>query len=116
MKRIAMGFIAMLAFCTVSFATPPDNTFSGEIMDSQCAILGGEHAKMQAKGENAKDCTIRCVRIGGKYVLFDAAKKMRYQLDDQKKAEMFAGAKVTVTGSFDTATKTVHVSSIKPAA
>jgi hypothetical protein len=110
-----VSLVATLMFLSLSYAAPADVSYTGEIMDSQCALLGG-HAKMMTKGESAKDCSMRCVGIGGKYVLFDAAKKTRYQLDDQKKAEMFAGAKVTVTGSFDPATKTIKVDTIKPAA
>jgi hypothetical protein len=114
MKRLGMGLAAALVFLAVSVIAQNDQSFTGEIMDSQCALLAG-HSKMMAKGESAKDCTNRCVGIGGMYVLFDSSKKMRYQLDDQKKAEAFAGASVTVTGSFDSATKTIHVASIKPA-
>jgi hypothetical protein len=58
-------------------------------------------------------CTANCVKMGGKYVLYDAAKKTVYQLDDQQKPEQFAGQKVTVTGTLDKATKTVHVTSIQ---
>jgi hypothetical protein len=53
------------------------------------------------------------VSIGGKYVLFDGANKMVYQLDDQKKAQSFAGAKVKVTGTYDTPSKTIHVANIQ---
>ncbi len=112
MKRLALGLIASLEFLTIGFAAPKDQTFTGEVMDSPCAMLGG-HEKMIKAGESAKDCTIRCVGLGGKYVLFDASKKMVYQLDDQKKAERFAGAKIKVTGSYDEATKTIHVTDIK---
>jgi hypothetical protein len=68
---------------------------------------------MMKQGENPKDCTVRCVAMGGKYVLVDAAAKMVYQLDDQKKPVAFAGAKVKVTGTYDTSTKTIHVASIQ---
>lgn len=116
MKRTIVGlvgFVAMLAFLSVSYAVPA-GTFTGEIMDSQCALLGG-HDKMIQKGETAKECTMRCVGLGGKYALFDTTAKKGYQLDDQKKAAKFAGAKVTVTGTLDEATKTIHVTAIKPA-
>jgi type 1 fimbria pilin len=113
MKRTLMGLMAMLAFLSVSFAAPA-GTFTGEIMDSQCALLGG-HDKMIQKGESPKECTVRCVSLGGKYALFDPTAKKGYQLDDQTKAAKFAGAKVTVTGTYDEATKTIHVTSIKPA-
>ena len=51
------------------FAQGPQ-TYKGEIIDSQCAALGG-HQIMEQKGESPKDCTNRCVNMGGKYTLFD---------------------------------------------
>jgi hypothetical protein len=98
----------------VSLPAQQGATFTGEIVDSPCAILGA-HEKMALKGENDKDCTLRCVKMGGKFALLDAANKTWYQLDDQKKAEPFAGAKVTVTGTADAATKTIRVAAIKAA-
>jgi uncharacterized protein YhbP (UPF0306 family) len=55
------------------------------------------------------------VKMGGKYVLFDAASKTVYELDDQSKPEQFAGQNVTVTGTLDKATKTIHLTGIKAA-
>ncbi len=60
-------------------------------------------------------CTKNCVKMGEKYVLFDAAKKTTYELDDQEKPVDFAGQKVKVKGSYDKATKTIHVTSIEAA-
>jgi hypothetical protein len=60
-------------------------------------------------------CTKNCVKMGGKYVLFDAASKTTYELDDQSKPESFAGQKVKVSGTLDKATKTIHVTDIKAA-
>ena len=114
MKRLGIGLVATLVFLSLTFAAQKDETYSGEIMDSQCALLGG-HEKMILKGEDLKTCTVRCVGIGGKYALFDTAKRMRYQLDDQKKAEQFAGMKVTVTGTYNAATRTIRVTDIKAA-
>jgi len=37
------------------------------------------------------------------------------ELDDQKTPEEFAGKNVTVTGSLDAASKTIHVANIKAA-
>lgn len=112
MKSFVIGLIASASLLTVSLAAQKPQSFAGEIMDQQCALLGG-HSAMMNQGESAKDCTNRCVSIGGKYVLFDAANKMVYQLDDQKKAQPFAGAKVKVTGSYDTSNKTIHVANIQ---
>jgi hypothetical protein len=93
-----------------------DKTFSGEIMDSQCAGLGDHSVMMGSSGiKTTKECTVACVKAGGKYVLFDAATKKIYQLDDQKKPEQFAGDKVTVSGTYDASTQTIHVTNIEAA-
>jgi type 1 fimbria pilin len=118
MKKTAIissaALFCLAASLAVSLSAQRSATFTGEIMDSPCAILGG-HDKMALKDENDKDCTIRCVKMGGKYALVDAANKAWYQLDDQKKAEAFAGAKVTITGTADAATKTIRIATIKAA-
>jgi hypothetical protein len=113
MRRVASALLVCSVLLTLSWAAQKAQTFTGEIMDSQCALLGG-HQNMIQQGESSKECANRCVMIGGKYVLMDSASKTVYQLDDQKKAAPFAGAKVKVTGSFDTASKTIHVTDIKP--
>jgi hypothetical protein len=110
MKRIAIGAGCLLASLSI-FAQAPQ-TYKGEILDSQCAALGG-HQIMAQKGESEKDCTNRCVNMGGRYTLLDPATKTAYQLDDAKKAAAFAGAKVTVTGTLNASTKTIKVASIK---
>jgi hypothetical protein len=55
------------------------------------------------------------VKNGGKFVLYNPDTKKTYQLDDQKKPEQFAGEKVNVTGDYDRATKTIHVTQIQSA-
>ena len=116
MKKFIIAFLAsaslLTALLTVSLAAQKAQTFTGEIMDQQCALLGG-HTAMMNQGESAKDCANRCVGIGGKYVLFDSSNKTIYQLDDQKKAQPFAGAKVKITGTYETSSKTIHVANIQ---
>ena len=112
MKKFIVSLILSSSLLTVSLAAQKAQTYTGEIMDQQCALLGG-HTAMMNQGESPKDCANRCVTIGGKYVLFDGANKMVYQLDDQKKAQGFAGAKVKVTGTYDTPSKTIHVANIQ---
>jgi hypothetical protein len=114
MKKLAIAAITTLFLCAVGSVAQNKESFTGEITDSQCALLGG-HEKMIEKGEDSVQCTRRCVQIGGKYALYDAASKKAYQMDDQKKAEAFAGRKVTVLGSYNGATKTIRVAEIKPA-
>ena len=79
-----------------------EQTFSGEIMDSLCA-KEGTHDKMmdemKSMGRDKNTCAIKCAQLGAKYVLYDADKKTIYGLDDQDKAEAFAGQRVRVRGS-----------------
>jgi len=123
MRKIAIGTVASVLLLGAGLTLAKDQTFTGEIYDSQCA-KNGSHAMMLAKeGMAGKEndpmartmCTKNCVKMGGKYVLFDAAKKTTYELDDQQKPVDFAGQKVKVKGTFDKATKTIHVTSIEAA-
>jgi hypothetical protein len=108
--------LLITALCVVgsfSVARAADKTFTGEIMDSQCADMG-THADMM-KGEhasNAKECAIACVKKGGKYAFYDATAKKAYALDNQKKAAAFAGQKVTITGKLDG--DSIQVANIQP--
>jgi len=52
---------------------------------------------------------------GSKYVLYNAATKRTYQLDDQDKPKELFGQKVKFTGSYDRKTKTIHVERIEAA-
>ena len=113
MNIFALFFAVSLLFATASWATPQDTSFSGEVMDSPCAQMGSHKMMMKQEGaKNAKECRDACVKAGGKYVLYDAATKTIYQLDDQYKAKEFSGQKVTVMGS--KSGESIHVSSIKP--
>jgi hypothetical protein len=124
MKKTAIAAVASLMLFGAGLTLAKDHTFTGEIMDSQCA-KDGSHAKMLKKeGMGDKDpndpmakamCTKNCVKMGGKYVLYNATKKSVYELDDQTKPEQFAGQKVKVTGTYDKSTKTIHVTSIEAA-
>src|SRR5260370_35568471 len=105
MKKIAIG----IAAAALMFAAP--GTFTGVITDSECPK--GDHKAMNMGPSDAK-CVTECVKgMGGKYVLYDG--KESYTLSDPKGAEKFAAKKVTVKGTLDAATKTIHVDSIMAA-
>jgi hypothetical protein len=105
-------FIAVL--CAAA-GLAADKTFTGEIMDSQCADMGSHENMMKGMhASNAKDCAIACVKQGGTYALYDPASKKAYKLDSQKKAQAFAGQKVTITGKLDAGGESIQVTSIKP--
>ena len=116
MKNLLASLVAVLVFSVLGFAAPDDATYSGEIMDSACAKAGSHDVMMKNAGvKTAKECTQACVKMGGKYVLYDKSTKKAYQLDDQTKPAQFAGDKVTVKGTLDASTETIHVTDIQVA-
>jgi hypothetical protein len=95
-------------------ATP--QTYSGEIMDSLCA-KNGNHDKMMGEmksmGHDKKTCSVKCIQLGAKYVLYDARTHAAYALDNQDQAEAFAGQTVRVVGTLEK--NKIKVGSIEPA-
>ena len=109
---IAILFVA----AGFSFAQTNGHTFTGEIMDKQCAQMGSHENMMHAVGaKNAKDCTLACAKNGDKLVLFDSNAKKVYVIEDEKKVRQYAGQRVQVTGTYDDATDTLQVKTIAPA-
>ena len=119
MKRLtfAVAGLFMLVLLGVGSGIAQDRTFNGEIMDSACAKMGSHDGMMKGHADikDAKGCTLGCVKGGAKFVLYDAASKTVYELDDQQKPMQFAGEKVKVMGTVDKATNTIHVTDIKGA-
>jgi len=110
--------LALLSFYSFGKDKPKDTTVNlhGAIMDSQCAFNvhsdAHSHEWMTKRGvQGATDeesCTHHCVKdMGGSYVL--VVKKEVYKLDDQVKAEQFAGKKVKISGTLDEASHTLHI-------
>ena len=107
----------LLAACAFGKDKPKDATVvHGAIMDSQCAynVHSDTHShdwmtKRGVQGANDEEsCTQHCVKdLGGSYVL--VVKKDVYKLDDQIKAEQFAGKKVKISGSVDANTHIIHI-------
>lgn len=105
MKKLATISSAVVMFAALTFAAAKKQTFTGAISDSMC---GAQH--MMAG--SAKDCTLKCVENGSKFVLVDPNGKV-YQLSDQKKPRAFAGENVKVTGTLSG--DTINVSAITAA-
>jgi len=123
MKKTVVGVGGILLLVIASFAAQKPRTYSGEIMDSQCAKNSSHEMMLKKEGMGDKDpnnmmvkqmCTANCVKNGGKYVLYDAAAKKVYALDDQAKPQQFAGQNVKITGTL--VKGTIHVTDISPAA
>lgn len=123
MKHHLLPVLAAVLLSSLSFAAPKGKTFKGEIMDSQCAKEGSHAMMLKKEGMGDKDpndpmakkmCTESCVKMGGKYVLYDSTSKKVYQLDDQTKPQQFAGQNVKVSGTLDKGGETIHVTDIAP--
>ena len=70
-----------------------ESTMTGYISDSKCGAKGAN--------EGARDCTIKCVKSGEKYVFVNDADKKVYAIDAQDKVADHAGHHVTVKGTVD---------------
>jgi hypothetical protein len=90
--------------------------YTGEIMDSACAAAGSHTALMSKEGiKTSKECVHQCVKDGAKFVLYIPTTKTLYNLDDQDKPQDYAGEKVTIVGTYDGPSKTIHIVSIMAA-
>lgn len=90
--------------------------YTGEITDSACAALGSHTQLMSEKGiKTPKDCVLECVKNGAKFVLYIPDTRTTYNLDDQEKPQDYAAEKVTIVGTYDGPTKTIHIVSITAA-
>ena len=114
MKKLAIGLVASIVLLGASVAAQKDSTFTGEISDRYC-VKANSHEMMMKRHNSptTKQCIPDCVKAGGAYVLFDAATKTMYELDDQQKPAQFAQQKVKVTGTYDKATQKIHVTNIQ---
>src|SRR5437764_14493329 len=101
-----LGVIGLVAgFALSAFAA---TTMNGMISDSAC---GASHAKMMAEHKDAKmtdrDCTLACVRAGGKFVFVSNGKV--YNIDNQDLAALmeYTGMTETLQGYVKGQTATV---------
>jgi hypothetical protein len=106
----------LLVMAPFAFAQTKGQTFTGEIMDKQCAQMQSHENMMKSVGaNNARECTLACVKNGDKFVLFDRDAKKVYVIDDEKKVREYAGQRVQITGTYDDSTESLQVKIIEPA-
>lgn len=106
MRSLTYLGLTLLLAAGINFAAPKGKqaTFTGEISDKMCGL------KHMMPG-GAKECTLKCVEAGSKFVLADPAHQKVYDLSDQGKPKPFAGEKVKVTGTLKGST--IEVTSIE---
>jgi hypothetical protein len=114
--RLSAGISLVLLATLAGLAKGKDSTFTGEIMDKMCAQMNSHDNMMKSEGAtNAKDCTLKCVKDGGSFALYDSASKKVYPLEDTKQVRQYAGERVQITGTYDGSADVLHVKSIVPA-
>ena len=76
-----------------ALALAGDGSWTGYIADSKCGA--------KAANEGARECTVKCVKEGAKYVFVNDADKKVYAIENQEKVGDHAGHHVTVKGSME---------------
>lgn len=99
MKRILAVFAVATFWAAFSLAA--EQTWTGKISDSSCGHSHKSAIEHAGKKLTDKDCTIACVKGGGKYV-FVAGGKI-YDVENQAFAglEEHAGENVKLTGAMN---------------
>jgi Protein of unknown function (DUF5818) len=103
MKRI---FLSLAGFVTL---------FTLMAAPVQSAVLATPTLQRQAHPE-VETFMGTILKDGENYVLSDPATKSRYTLDDAKKATLYEGKSVKVTGTLDKASNVIHVQTIQDVA
>jgi hypothetical protein len=71
MKKGSLLLVVAAVIAFAFLARAQEKTFTGSIMDSQCASMGGHETMYNDELKNPKDCTLACVKEGGTFVLYD---------------------------------------------
>jgi hypothetical protein len=119
MKKI-LCFIALASLATSLTLFSAAKTWTGKISDSMC---GADHSAMtkehQKEGEvtpqsSNKDheCTLACVKSGGKYVFVTGGKVYEVANQDFAGLQEHAGHTVKLTGDMEADGKTIKVSRV----
>jgi len=107
--------ICLSVFTIVQFAGAQTATFKGEITDEHLNCIQTP-VKAVAGITKKQGCVLYWAHFSkppSKFVLYDAATKTAYQLDDQNWVQPYVGETVQVTGTLNAATKTIHVTGVK---
>jgi hypothetical protein len=96
-------------------------TWTGKIGDSMCGATHkmvkeheqkGEISKTATKADKDRECTLACVKAGGKYILASQGKVFEISNQDFAGLQEHAGHTVKLTGELDSDGKTIKVSEI----
>jgi hypothetical protein len=103
-------------------AAAATKTWTGKIGDSMCGATHkmvkeheqkGEISKTTSKADKDRECTLACVKAGGKYILASQGKVFEIANQDFAGLSEHAGHTVKLTGELNADGKTINVSEIK---
>jgi len=103
--RFILSTISLAVFSFVAAAA--EQTWTGKISDSMC---GATHKKMAEHGTakmSDRDCTLACVKGGGKYVFVSGGKVYNVSNQDFGSLQEHAGHTVRLSGEMKGDTITV---------
>jgi hypothetical protein len=104
--KIRFAAVVAATLFAATWTMAADGTWTGYIADSKCGA--------KAAHEGARECTVKCVKEGAKYVFVNDTDKKVYVIDAQDKVADHAGHHVTVKGTVDG--ETLKLESIEMAA
>jgi len=112
---LALGCVLALPLARVQFAAAQGTTFKGEITDEHlnCVQTPVKAVEGITKKEGCVLYWAHFAKPSSKFVLYDAATKTTYQLDDQDWVQPYVGETVQITGTLNAATKTIHITGVK---
>lgn len=108
-------FLSSIASTSTKAKPVGPQTLTGEIIDTLCAEHKGHQYMMQqmkSMGTDKQTCIQKCLQLGAKLALFNAADGTVYGIANQDKAVPYEGRQVQVTGTVNK--KKITISEIKP--
>jgi hypothetical protein len=93
MKKLASFALALVFAAATPLLASEAGSWTGWITDDHCGAMGAKAGH--------KDCAIKCVDKGGKFVFYNGADQKLYQIDNQALAKEHLGYEVTVKGSVE---------------
>jgi hypothetical protein len=105
--KAVLGLAAWLLVTASGVAQGGEQVFKGQI--TRCMCAADHPAAAPGKSGAIAACSVSCGQKGIRYLLYDTANKVTYQLDKQRESKAFAGRFVVVMGTLDAASATVRV-------
>ena len=108
LKRHIVLLALILGASAALSAAPKNKQYRGVLSDQLCGL---EHPELM---QDARECTLGCVRGGSRYVLANRTEGVVYDLFGKTIPDELAGQQVVITGRWDKRRRAVRVYAIAP--